>query len=238
MAPSLPINMISGVALRPIVDSHLSRIFVEDVEQRKNLSWDRYVRLEACACAIRSLVSPPSKILDVGGYDGALALFLPEYDIYLVDPATTGASFFDADLKSMNFELLAAVDVLEHIEPQKRERFLEELNKSCEKFLVLNYPSAGTLAAQELAYRATGNQLLKEHVEWSLPDSDWVIDILQGYGFNCQLKSYASLAVWVGQYVCSQLNSSVAAGLNRYLVDNHAQEPASQALYDLLIAQR
>lgn len=43
-------------------------------DSKKSLPWDRFVRLNATADALKELVSPDSDLLDVGGYDGALAL--------------------------------------------------------------------------------------------------------------------------------------------------------------------
>ena len=52
-----------------------------------NLSWDRFVRLNFVANTIRENVVPAVRLLDAGSYDGALALFLPEHEIDIVDPA-------------------------------------------------------------------------------------------------------------------------------------------------------
>lgn len=238
MSAQVPISRICGVSIEPIEGQPYSSVKVADISQREMLSWDRYVRLKACAEAIRERIDAPAKVLDVGGYDGALSLFLPDYEVFLIDPATTGEEFFEADFRDSTFEVVVAVDVLEHVEPSRRNFFLELLESSCEKLLVLNYPSVATASAQQIAYKATGNQLLKEHVEWTLPDSQWVMATLLKLGFESECEPHSSLAVWIGQYICTQLNGEIAAELNRYLLDYHSDEPFKQPLYDLIIAKR
>ncbi len=104
------------------------------------MSWDRYVRLKAASEAITRNASRDAAILDVGGYDGALALFLPEYEIDLIDPATTGASLLQQPAGALSYDVAASIDALEHIEPRERENALRELVRVARKWIVLNYP--------------------------------------------------------------------------------------------------
>ena len=133
---------------------------------------------------------------------------------------------------------MVAVDVLEHIDPIERKQFLEQLCKIAQRCVILNYPHKDTKAAQELVFRATNNALIREHVQWELPDTKQVLDIMQSFGFTGQTRSYGSLAVWLGQYLILNLAPNVAPNLNRYLVDNHSKEPFSVPLYELLVCNK
>lgn len=234
---SVPIKVIDGVELVPTT-AGVSRVHVLDANKRGDLSWDRYVRLRAAADAIKKLADAETRILDVGGFDGALALFLPEHSIDLIDPATTGASLLEEPVDDQSYQLAASIDVLEHIEPSKRAAALKELSRVAQKHIVLNYPCRQSIEAQKLVFEATNNVLVREHVQWELPDSDWVLSIMADLGFRGQMVAYASVAVWLGQYLTLNLAPEAARSLNRYLVEHHADEPFSVPLYHMVVCER
>jgi hypothetical protein len=177
--------------------------------------------------------------LDAGGFDGALAFFFDRtLSIELLDPLTTGGSVLAIPAPERHYDAVVAVDVLEHIEPEKRSRALDELTRVAQKVLVLNYPNAASRAAQEVALRLTNNALIKEHVDWPLPESDWVVAELARRGFAAHVTAHTSTAVWLGQYLTLNLLPDAARELNRYLVANCADEPTSQPLYHLVVAER
>jgi len=238
MSQSVPIKVIEGVELIPCERSGICSVRVLNAEARYNLSWDRYVRLKAAADTIKKLVTPDAGILDVGGYDGALALFLPAYKIDLIDPATTGASLLQGPAADRSYELAAAIDVLEHVVPSDRMSALEELARMARQHVVLNYPCQSTKAAQNLVLNATNNALVREHVQWELPDTDWVLSKMAELGFRGSMVSYASVAVWLGQYLTLNLAPDAAKELNRYLIEHHADEPFSAPLYHLVVCER
>jgi hypothetical protein len=76
---SFPIKVIAGLELDLPEGKLIAFARVLDAAAKFDLSWDRFVRLKAAAEAVCKVVEPPARLLDVGGYDGALALFLPEY---------------------------------------------------------------------------------------------------------------------------------------------------------------
>src|SRR5581483_4242605 len=104
-------------------------------------------------------------ILDAGGYDGALGLFLPSLQIDLIDPATTGGSVLNIPAADQCYDAVVAVDVLEHIEPSDRARALAEFARVSKQHVILNYPCRGSKPAQELALKLTNNALVREHVQ-------------------------------------------------------------------------
>jgi hypothetical protein len=112
---SLPIKVIEGLELDLPDGKQIAFARVLDAAARFDLSWDRFVRLKAAAEAVCKIADPPARILDAGGYDGALALFLPEYQIDVIDPATTGGSVLEIPIAKRFYRAVVAVDVLEHI---------------------------------------------------------------------------------------------------------------------------
>lgn len=233
----VPINAIEGVMLDLHEDNRqIATARVLDPTAKYNLSWDRFVRLKAVADVIND--RSPERLLDAGGYDGALALFLPHQEIDVIDPATTGGSILEIPAPSGFYDAVVAVDVLEHVQPIDRARALAELARVAKRLIVLNYPCQASKSAQELALQLTNNALIREHVQWELPDTDWVLDELTKWGFSGTMQTHTSIAVWLGQYVTLNLVPDAAKELNRHLVENYAEEPCTKALYHLVICER
>jgi hypothetical protein len=130
------------------------------------------------------------------------------------------------------------VDVLEHIEPSLRNQALEEMAPMARRNVVLNYPHHGTKRAQELVLKLTGNSLIREHVEWELPDTKWLLGTMKELGFTGTVQAHSSLAVWIGQYLTTLLVPDAAADMNAYLIEQHADEPHKAPLYELVVLQR
>lgn len=211
---------------------------VKDPSTRSALSWDRFVRLKAASEAVRQNAGDETTILDVGGFDGALALFLPDYEIDLIDPATTGASLLQQPTDPLSYDAVTAIDALEHIAPQERDCALQAMASIARKLIVLNYPCRETAEAQKLVLKATNNPLVREHVEWELPNTDNVVARMKNLGFSAKVTPHASLAVWLGQYLTLNLASEAAKEMNRYLIDHHSDEPFSTPLYHLIVCSR
>ncbi|MCC6980248.1 MAG: class I SAM-dependent methyltransferase [Candidatus Melainabacteria bacterium] len=238
MNKAVPINSIVGVELAATDTPGICKVVVKDQSARSGLSWDRFVRLKAASEAIAQNAGRETTILDVGGFDGALALFLPDYDIDLIDPATTGASLLPGPAGSLSYDAVTAIDALEHIAPQERERALQELASIARNLVVLNYPCRETTEAQKIVLEATDNPLVREHVEWELPDTNTVVALMQDLGFSTKVTPHASLAIWLGQYLTLNLAPAAAQKMNRYLIDHHFDEPFSTPLYHLVVCSR
>ena len=232
---TVPIKAINGIELELADGEKIATARIIDENARLNLSWDRFVRLKAAADSIGNI---SGRILDAGGYDGALALFLPGHSVDVIDPATTGGSVLEIPAPDESYEAVVAVDVLEHLDPKDRAIALSEFARVAKKGIILNYPCRDSKEAQELALKLTNNALIREHVQWELPDSKWVLEELARFGFTGVVKPHTSIAIWLGQYVTLNLVPEASAVLNRHLVENYAEEPSSRALYHLVVCQR
>lgn len=232
----VPIKTIDGVELDLPEGKHIATARVTDLAAKTDLSWDRFVRLKAVAEAVTTLRS--LRLLDAGGYDGALALFLPEHKIDVIDPATTGGSVLEIPTADGSYDAVVAVDVLEHIEPKDRSTALSEFARVACKHIVLNYPCRDSKEAQEIVLKLTNNSLVREHVEWELPDSNWVLQELTKYGYRGTVTPHTSIAIWLGQYVTMNLLPEQAKEVNRHLIANYTNEPTTKALYHLVVCER
>ncbi len=235
MTTEIPIEQIAGISLLS-TRVGLATVCVTEHKRKNDLSWDRYVRLQASAGAV--LESGCSTVLDVGGYDGALAFFLDGISIDLTDPATTGGSILDLPVDDHSYDCAVAVDVLEHVPPDDRARAIAELARVAKSSIILNYPCRGSKEAQKLVLGLTNNPLIREHVDWELPDSDDVLNELNALGFVGTIKPHTSIAVWVAQYITLNCAPEAGRALNHYLVQHHASEPFTDPLYHLIVCQR
>lgn len=224
-----------GVELRQL-SAGIAQAAVIDAKRRFELSWDRFIRLHNTAAAVKERVPKATSILDVGGFDGSLAMFLPEFSIDVIDPITTGGSGFS--IPSDAYEVVVSIDALEHVPPADRKSFLEQVSKASKHKCFINFPARHALKAQRLIYDLTGNPLVKEHVEWQLPDRDEVRESLEQKGFRVETIGYASLALWVSQYMLQTVSPEIASTVNKYLIEEHLSEPVGVWLYDLLIGTR
>lgn len=235
MNADVPIEQIAGVSLLS-KRVGVSSVSVTDNKGKNDLSWDRFVRLQASAEAV--MESGCTTVLDVGGYDGALAFFLQDTPIDLVDPATTGGSILDLPVDDYSYDCVVAVDVLEHVPPDDRSKAIAELARVAKSGIVLNYPCRNSKDAQKMVLGLTNNPLIREHVEWELPDSEAVLEELNMLGFTGTIKPHTNIAIWLGQYIILNCAPEAAKPLNHYLVQHHTDEPFTDPLYHLLVCKR
>ena len=142
------------------------------------------------------LSGAPESVLDAGGVPRALAKHLPRgtriVTANVEPPADLLVKGVTLPVEDASFELVTSVDVLEHIAPDDRPRFVAELVRAAKRRVVLCCPFGSPehqAAEAELLewYEAlTGqrSQWLAEHVQNGLPTDDdlraafapWVCD--------------------------------------------------------------
>lgn len=234
----IPIRITEGIELVETERKGIAKARVINQHSKEDLSWDRFVRLNAVAELIRVRHPVTKKILDVGGFDGALAFFLPDHDIEILDPATTGGSILSMPADDREYDLVVAIDLLEHIEPKSRNKALEELARACKNHLILNYPRQESKDSQKLVLELTQNSLIKEHVEWELPNTAKVLETLHLFGFRGSHQSHTSIATWMGQYLLLNFLPEQSKPFNRHLNKYFTEESSTAYLYDLVSCER
>lgn len=226
----------AGVELKPTATPGISRAVVIDVDKRFELTWDRFLRLHNTAQSVQQRVEKSDCILDVGGFDGALALFLPDHQVDVIDPITTGGS--GHSIAADSYDVVVSIDALEHVPPDERESFLNQLANAARKHLFINFPGRQTARAQQLIFDLTSNPLVKEHVLWNLPDMFEVTAWVENVGFLAENLQHTSLSQWISQYLLQSMAPDVAAKANRHLLEHHLEEQFGTPLYDLIIGTR
>lgn len=240
-AEDSPIKSSPGITLLTGNLPGIVSVKVYQREARYALSWDRYMRLSQSANAVLSALESATSattrsILDVGGFDGALALFLPEeYDIFLLDPLTTGGSGTNISAPESSFDVVVSVDALEHVVPSSRRKFVSELCRVSRNHVIINYPSASSQPAQEVVFQLTGNPYIGEHVQYGLPDTAVVLQWLSEEGLVSKCCSHTSIATWMAHFTLSSVNPNAGKLIGAYLIDSYDK---SGSLYDLITAQK
>jgi hypothetical protein len=240
MSAAVPFAANLGVRLIPTDTEGIASAEVLDADQQYSLPWDRFMRLRTTADHLRRLVGSERKvrILDVGGFDGAFAMFVPGHDVDVIDPATTGGSGLKIPVPDRAYDVVVSIDAIEHLPLEQRGGLLAELARVTGSICLVNFPNKATMPAQELVYKLTGNPFVREHVEFGLPEKQRVVEQMQGHGFECLAVPSTSLALWAAQFTLSNLHPEAAAAVSRYLVTAHREEPFSVPLYLLIICTR
>lgn len=106
----VPIRAIAGVELDLPNGKQIASARVTDQVAKFDLSWDRFVRLKAAAEVIQT--TSAKRILDAGGYDGALAPFLSAQEVDVIDPATTGGSVLEIPSADNSYDAVVVTCIL------------------------------------------------------------------------------------------------------------------------------
>jgi len=153
------------------------------------------------------------KILDVGGRNGRLGLFLDEGDEHtildlregdepnlIVGDGTDMGMFADGE-----FDVVVSGDVYEHIVPEKRARFVQEAFRVSKDLVILAAPfdRPGVHEAEVMVNDYFKKQLgkdhewLLEHIENGLPDEAELQQVISAAGYQHQILPSNDLDNWV-----------------------------------------
>ncbi len=206
----------------------------------EGLPFDLYQRYQSAATIARRL--RPASLLDVGGYIGdenghigATADFFRKGAEKA--PAVTVTDLRDCDIPNHlkapaiaqpfpdgSFDLVLSLDVLEHLAPDVRPVFLEELDRLAARWIVLGAPFASPeveeLEQQLAASSLSARRFLMEHRQLGLPDRRLVEDFCSARGFTLLPFPNGNLRRWafwqtVTQHYFSLNDYRVSQTLNR-----------------------
>lgn len=176
---------------------HLNNI-TQSISKTEDMNHNQYFRFDTLASVIRPLVNQSNiSVLDVGGGQGRLAQFIPGASYCLAEPTVNGISGTDLPFKNKSFDYVVACHVLEHIPPDDRELFLDQLLSKAKFGLILLNPfyqeKINVDERLKLFIEITQADWAKEHLECSLPKLEMIQDYAQKRGLTYDIKPNGTL---------------------------------------------
>ena len=233
------------------------------VEDTLDLPFDQYQRYKVVQEIVRLIKGQQQeqtlKVLDVGGlshtYEGQpffpISLFLPEDETMVLDVqdySTPNYLRVDEDgslpLSNASFDVVVSCDTLEHVPPERRPAFLDELLRVARRYVVLAAPfdSEDTRLAEQIFYDFHLRQLggvqpqLCEHRLRGLPDLQALRQDLESRGLPYVEFPSGYLYNWllmmiIKHYVLSlpnptTLHTAIDRLYNRHFLASDQRAPA------------
>ena len=183
-------------------------------------TFDQYHRYSVIRAALKFFFKEQSpRVLDVGGVSpqrGGRGFWFPIREIipdgsYVLDKSPVSLQgYIQGDAAHLPFkdnsvDVVSALDVLEHVKPQKREGVLEELGRVSQDVVLISVPKAtkDVEIAEDMLYDQVkklyqiDHTQLREHRRYGLPQRETVSEILKSIGFSQSHFSYGSLTNWM-----------------------------------------
>lgn len=167
------------------------------------LPFDQYQRYKIVQETVEQLRDKkPIRILDIGGAPGLLRQFLPEDEVVVADmqecdiPNYVKADALSLPFADQTFDIVTALDVLEHITPNDRGVFLAEVSRVADRTLIMaapfntpDVPLYETLMnSLHKGFSGQDHYWMKEHIENGLPNLQETVEALK------EIYSYVSIA--------------------------------------------
>ncbi len=193
-------NLKIHVENEPITVSYLHM----NVDKKDNddflleLSFDHYQRYKLVEQVLHALGKKYLSILDVGGAQGYLQLFTPQYDVTVLDvlwednPKELKYDGFTIPFKENTFDVVVTADTLEHISDDQREQFIKELSRVSGETVILigpfdepNVENAEIVLQNFIELQLKKKDpFLDEHSLFKLPNRKNVRSLLARNGFS------------------------------------------------------
>jgi SAM-dependent methyltransferase len=197
----------------------------------RELPFDQYQRYRVTADLLAALGARPSaRVLEVGGAPGPLEAFLPAFEPVITDVAgkhpgryvvADGAALPFTD---QYFDVVIALDTLEHVASERRARFLADVRRVSSDLVILSAPFAdpdlelAEAALNEFVRARFGGDFesLDEHSEHGLPDLADTVATLAADSWSVAVIPSGYLPRWLmGMIVHHELLATGLPGLGK-----------------------
>lgn len=190
---------------------------------KDEIIFDQYSRYQACAdLMLQAGIDETGTILDIGcGPEMLFRDFLPDSKMSFVDPlipegtlGTITGNIFSSTLEDKKFDAVCSVDVLEHVPPEVRERFIQKMSSLATDYVVLGFPTSDSSDAAEVDSAIEGlyktihekdYSWLEEHFRYGLPSLKETVEQLENLGWHCQAVGHG-YAPWLEELLGFVIN--------------------------------
>lgn len=207
-------HLLSMSLLSAVEKISLSLIDIPMEEALAGLSPDQFIRYHFISQAVRQFQRMPAEkfnVLDIGGAPGRLVDFLPDHEVFVLDPKgcdipeSIQGGFGDLPAFPKKFDFVLAIDTLEHIPPDQREHFLEKALALTEQALILAGPfESDSVRNCEASLRrilhdrlGMENEFLNEHHTYGLPHRNIITKFFIERGCSCTAVPLFHLDHWL-----------------------------------------
>jgi hypothetical protein len=168
----------------------------------------RISRYHLMAKLIRIILGDSGSILDVGGKEGLLREF--KIKTTILDQLDSGEdNYVKGDALNMPFtdnsyDMTVSCDVLEHIPKNGRKKFIEEMVRVSQNYIIIGAPcdskavKKSEIEANKFYKKISSkdHQWLVEHIENGLPDKMLIEKYIKDTGLNYDVFGHLSLDIW------------------------------------------
>ena len=183
----------------------------------EELPFDHYQRYQIVSSLLNQFNVESLSVLDVGGVLGYLQLFTPQHQVTVLDRTwedTAQSVQYDADhapFDDLSFDVVIAVDTLEHVPQEEREKFVSELSRLAKRSIIICGPfDEPEVAETEAALRdyLTGklnrsDRFLDEHAQYGLPNCNETLNQIEQQGFQIAEFPNGYLPRWLAMQMAS-----------------------------------
>ncbi|MCI0413975.1 glycosyltransferase [bacterium] len=224
-------------------------------EATSNIVFDQFQRYKLLGKIIDLLTNGKlSNILEVGAAFSPLRQLLPGYpiinlDVVTADHITVRGSGLHLPFPDQSFEIVASIDVLEHLPERERAPFIQQLQRVSRNAVILAFPMKTALTNQadqtfsQAIQKLTGNtsSYVAEHIEHQLPDRQEIFDSLKTFFPEIYEYQNANVHSWLllqlSNFLMLQFSEiDVARGLfnqifNEYFESLSHESPAYRVFF-------
>jgi len=179
-----------------IIKNDLKQILTATETRQKNwiasLNHNTFYRIRTLSEHIEDIF--PSKdisVLDVGGGEGLLSLFLPDAEYMLIEPTINGISALCPQISQKKFDCVVACHVIEHVAIENRDIFLDSLCSLSNDYVILMNPfydnSINQKEWQQMLFDITGASWVKEHIDCIMPKIEDIISFAQRRSYKYRI---------------------------------------------------
>ena len=212
----------------------------------ENLQFDQFQRYSIASQLIKLLFNHgPPNLLEIGGnVHGNLKKFIPKSHLVALDKEPF--SFEGKDIKAevgsgtdlsysdQTFDFVVSLDVLEHIENEDHESFINECYRVANRGVIFSFPcgKATQTAEREVnkfwrKYFSKDHIWLKEHFERGLPELEKVVSLAEKAGGLVEHLWHGNLALWIPMIECCFMKEAYPRIALRMLLKSCAMPPVN-----------